>query len=87
MAHQVLPGAGALMKTRWDSLSKIPRVRAPLLVLHGDADEVVPIAQGRELFAAARTSKVFVGVKGARHNDVSEAREYWEGWKGFLSGR
>ena len=87
MAHQVLPGAGVLMKTRWDSLSKIPRVRAPLLVLHGDVDEVIPIAQGRELFAAARTSKAFVGVKGARHNDVFEAREYWEGWKAFLSGR
>ena len=87
MAHQVLPGAGALMKTRWDSLSKIPRVRAPLLVLHGDRDEVVPFGQGRALFDAAQTPKAFVAVTGAGHNDVSEARQYWEGWKEFLRGR
>src|SRR5881409_3070815 len=50
MANTVLPDVGYLFRTRWDSVAKIARVRAPLLVLHGDADEVVPYAQGRAVF-------------------------------------
>ena len=53
LANTVLPGAGYLFRTRWDSLAKVRDLRAPLLVLHGDADEVVPYAQGQALFAAA----------------------------------
>ena len=85
MAHHVLPGAGTVMKTRWNSLAKMPRVRAPLLVLHGDADEVVPISQGRALFAAAAEPKTFVAVKGGDHNEVFLAgRPYWEPWRELL---
>ena len=87
LANTVLPGAGYLFRTRWDSLSKIRRLRAPLLVLHGDADEVVPYAQGRALFAAAPEPKTFFTIRGGRHYDM-EARwsEYWAAWRAFLAG-
>lgn len=42
----------------------------PLLVVHGDGDEVVPIAQGRELFGLANEPKTFFEVKGGRHGDA-----------------
>jgi fermentation-respiration switch protein FrsA (DUF1100 family) len=85
MANTVVPGAGVLFRTRWDSLAKIPRLRAPLLVIHGDADEVVPYAQGRALFAAAPEPKTMFTIRGGRHYDM-EARwsEYWAAWRGFL---
>lgn len=87
MANTVLPGVGYLFHTRWDSLAKVSRLRAPLLVLHGDADEVVPYAQGRALFAAAPEPKTFVTVRGGRHNDMHAAQaEYWAAWRAFLAG-
>jgi hypothetical protein len=48
-----------------------PRVRVPLLVLHGDADRSVPIEGGRELFAAAGSDdKEFVTIPGGGHVDL-----------------
>ena len=48
-----------------------PRVRAPLLVLHGDADLSVPIACGREVFEeAGSVDKEFVTVPGGGHIDL-----------------
>jgi uncharacterized protein len=85
MANAVLPGSGYLFSTRWDSLSKISRLRAPVLVLHGDADEVVPYAQGRALFAAAREPKTFFTIPGGRHYAMDAAwADYWTVWRTFL---
>jgi fermentation-respiration switch protein FrsA (DUF1100 family) len=61
---------GLLLSTRYDNLEKVRRVRSPLLVLHGDRDEVVPFAQGRIVFEAARQPKRFYAIAGAGHNDT-----------------
>jgi fermentation-respiration switch protein FrsA (DUF1100 family) len=84
MASATVPGAGWLFRTRYDTLGTVGRVEAPLLVLHGDADEVVPYRQGRAVFDAAAAPKVFVTIPGARHNDAHEAggEVYWEGVDG-----
>lgn len=39
----------------------------PLLVVHGDRDEVVPLSQGKQLFEAAGQPKTFFEVKNGRH--------------------
>lgn len=39
----------------------------PLLVVHGDQDEVVPVSQGKQLFEAAGQPKTFFEVKTGRH--------------------
>lgn len=47
---------------------ELRRYRGPLLVVHGTADEVIPIAEGRADFAAAgSTDKIFVPVAGKGH--------------------
>ncbi|HEV2740107.1 MAG TPA: alpha/beta fold hydrolase [Candidatus Elarobacter sp.] len=54
-----------------DEAHEIAHVAAPLIVLHGDADTLVPISQGRAVErAAGARDKRFVVVPGARHNDV-----------------
>ncbi len=54
-----------------DEAREIARVTVPLIVLHGDADTLVPISQGRAVeHAAGSRDKRFVVVPGARHNDV-----------------
>ena len=87
MANAVLPGAGYLLRTRWDSLAKIPRLAAPLLILHSDADEVIPYAQGRAVFEAAPRPKTFFTIPGARHYDMDAGwSPYWAAWRAFLDG-
>ncbi len=59
-----------LIPNKYDSLSRIGQVSSPLLILHGDLDEVVPMAQGRKLYEAAREPKRFYVIEGAAHNDT-----------------
>ena len=65
-----------MMLDRFDSLSKIAKVHARLLVIHGDQDEVIPFEMGERLYAAANGPKSFVRLKGASHvtplNDISK---------------
>ena len=60
-----------LVRTKYDSLSKIGRISSPVLIVHGDRDELVPISQGRRLYEAAKGPKSFYEVHGAGHNDVT----------------
>ncbi len=51
--------------------AEIASVHAPLIVVHGDRDNLVPIAEGREVFdAAAAADKRFVQIPGAGHGDI-----------------
>jgi fermentation-respiration switch protein FrsA (DUF1100 family) len=61
-----------LPKSRFDSLAKIGQVQAPILILHGTRDEIVPFSMGQRLFTAAPEPKFFFPVEGAGHNDVIE---------------
>jgi len=58
-----------LMTMRMNSLEKIKEYRGPLLVSHGDADEVIPYKQGLALFRAANEPKRLITVSGGKHND------------------
>jgi len=60
-----------LMRERFDSLSKIGRInRIPLLWIHGEKDNIVPIALGRRLFDMAEGPKKAAIIAGAGHNDL-----------------
>jgi len=60
----------ALTGSRFDSLSRIRLLQVPVLIAHGDADELVPFALGETLYAAAPEPKRFFRAAGAHHNDV-----------------
>ena len=87
MAGTVVPGAGYLFRTRWDSRARIRALTSPLLVLHGDADEVIPYAQGQAVFAAAPEPKTLFTIRGGRHYDMDASwSDYWAAWRRFLHG-
>ena len=67
------------VRTRYESLDRISRLRMPLLVVQGDRDEVVPPVQGRRLFDAAREPKRYFAIRGAGHNDtyLVGGEAYW----------
>jgi fermentation-respiration switch protein FrsA (DUF1100 family) len=76
-----------LFQARYDTLSKIGRIHSPLLILHGDRDAVVPVAQGARLFAAANEPKAFHRTAGAGHNDtfLVGVATYVEALRDFLT--
>ena len=61
---------GLVVQSRFDALAKIGQVRTPVMVLHGDQDDMIPIEMGRELFEAANEPKAFYAIRGASHNDT-----------------
>ena len=64
-AQHLLPG------DRFPNLRRIRGVECPLLVVHGEADGIIPPSHGRRLVEASPASaKRFHGIAGAGHNDL-----------------
>ena len=59
-----------LLKDRFDSLSRVPKVTAPMLVMQGSADRLVPPAMGLALIAAAKVPTERWVAEGAGHEDL-----------------
>jgi 3-oxoadipate enol-lactonase len=51
---------------RWSSLARLPRLRVPTLVVHGDHDRLIPDVNGR-LIARLIPGARFYSIKGAGH--------------------
>ena len=78
-AFRVLTKVSLLPFDRFHNLRHIRRVHAPVLVIHGTADEVIPVSHGRRLYEAASQPKQALWVEGAHHNDVPlvAGPRYW----------
>jgi fermentation-respiration switch protein FrsA (DUF1100 family) len=62
-----------LLLDHFDTMNGIGSIRAPLLVMHGAFDSIVPVAMGRALFAAAPEPKELWIASNAGHLDLVEA--------------
>lgn len=56
---------------RFPNLSRIKGINLPLMVIHGDQDEVVPQKHGIALIEAHKGTNIFHDLKGRGHNDIS----------------
>ncbi|MBL8860325.1 MAG: alpha/beta hydrolase [Planctomycetes bacterium] len=79
MASTVYPWLPArlILRIRYDSRAKVRTLDAPLLVIHSPQDELVPFAQGRALFEAAREPKQFLATAGGHNGPGFVARADW----------
>lgn len=87
MAGTLLPSSLARMvPNRFDNLTKIAGLRCPVLIIHGDRDEIVPFSHGQTLYAAAPQPKRFHRIRGAGHNDtyVIGGAEYFAAIADFI---
>jgi fermentation-respiration switch protein FrsA (DUF1100 family) len=84
-----VPLAVYIPHSRFDSLAKIARVKAPALIIHGTGDRVVPYSMGRRLYEAANEPKTFFPVDGAGHDDPYEVGgdAYLNMFGSFIHGR
>lgn len=70
---------------RFRTIDKLPRVTAPVLVIHGTDDLLVAFSHGERLYAAVSGPKRRMWVDGAGHNDVAwvAGTPYWEALRDF----
>lgn len=69
---------GPLITQRFDSAAKVAAIGSPLLVVHGKADPLIPVALGQQLFEAAQEPKRLILVEGAtHHNTQTKAMEQY----------
>ncbi|MDE3117492.1 MAG: alpha/beta hydrolase [Nitrospirota bacterium] len=59
-----------LLGAEFNLVDRLAALSLPVLVIHGDQDEIIPIELGRQVFAAARAPKAFYLVPGADHNNL-----------------
>ena len=74
--HYPYVPARHLVKDRFDAVSRIASVKTPLLVLHGERDDVVPIGFGRALFEAAAEPKRGWFPADADHATIFDAEAF-----------
>ncbi len=60
-----------MLKDNFDSHSLVNKVEEPLLIFHGDEDNIIPISQAKKLFYKAKNPYYFQVLKGFGHNDIN----------------
>jgi hypothetical protein len=77
---------------RYETLKHLPAVSAPLLVIHGEEDGVIPVDMGRAVYTAANAPKQIVTFPGANHSDhhiygsTEEVFRWIDGMRGEQGG-
>ncbi|HEY4848011.1 MAG TPA: alpha/beta hydrolase [Methylocella sp.] len=75
-AHYAIFPVNWLMFDRFRSDLAIGGVHIPVLVVHGDEDEVIPIGLARRLFELANEPKTFMNVSGGKHLVLGSAEVF-----------
>ena len=73
--HPLLP-VRRFMSDRYETMTHITKVTAPVLVLHGEMDPIVPMAMGARVFAAVPGAKRLVSFPEGRHLDHGRHGSY-----------
>lgn len=70
----------------FESMKKISRLKAPLLVIHGTNDEIIPYNLGVKLFNAYAGEKALVTIGGGMHNnlEITNPELFWGAFERFL---
>lgn len=70
-----------LMRDQYRSRDRIGGVDMPVLILHGDQDQVIPFEQGERLFQLAPRPRTFVRMVGSNHNTLTRDGAYDHIWR------
>jgi abhydrolase domain-containing protein 17 len=72
---------------KFQNIRKVSRIKAPVLVLQGTQDDVVPFWQGKKIYSEIRSRKHAFWVEGAHHNDIVQVakKTYWNTIKQFIN--
>lgn len=79
--------ANIFSKYRYDTLSKLPRIRCPILIVHSREDELIPFVHAERLYAAIPGQKELLELGGLHKGGYKPTLgKYHDGIKRFLDG-
>ncbi|MHB8666297.1 MAG: alpha/beta hydrolase [Burkholderiales bacterium] len=76
---------GLMLRHRFDSLARAPRIKVPLLCLVASADRVIAQAHSARLYAAWGGTKQWREIAPASHDSLAGEPEYWNAIASFLA--
>jgi hypothetical protein len=87
--NPIMLGLSVFSTYRFPTAAHLQRYRGRLLVIHGEADSIIPFSRGQRVFEGAGSAdKVFVALQGADHNDLhADHPAYWPAIDRFLRTR
>ncbi len=77
---------GLMLKHRFDSISRAPGIKAPLLCLVASDDRVIPRPHSERLYAAWGGTKQWREIGPADHDSLAGEPDYWRAIETFLQG-
>jgi fermentation-respiration switch protein FrsA (DUF1100 family) len=66
-----------ISRIHYDNLANLALIEVPLMIAHSPNDEIIPYAQGRRLYAAAKAPKSFLELNGGHNEGFVFARGEW----------
>lgn len=79
--------AKVLVRDRYENVKKIRNIHAPILIVNGSIDQLIPPSQGKQLYDLANEPKEFQSIPGRGHNDAfSDLAPIALGWAHRLPG-
>jgi pimeloyl-ACP methyl ester carboxylesterase len=82
-AHYPAWIAHFLLTESYDSVAKAPGIQCPVLVIHGEEDDIIPATLGSTL-ASAFPQATWTPIAGAGHNDLLSDPRVWEHVSAFF---
>lgn len=84
-AYRVMTHIPVLPGDKFVNIAKVPRLKVPMMVIHGTADATVPFWHGEALYAAITAPKMKLFVDGGQHGGLADftGPRYWEELKKF----
>jgi pimeloyl-ACP methyl ester carboxylesterase len=73
-----------LATIRYDTRSKLPRLKLPVLVMHSRTDEIIPFHHGERNFAAANEPKLLWELHADHNGALSDPKHFLAGLEKFL---
>jgi pimeloyl-ACP methyl ester carboxylesterase len=75
---------GLLLRHRFDSRSRAPKITAPMIAIVAGQDRIIPNIRSKRLFDSWGGPRHWVDVPDADHNDISAFPSFWGAVSGFL---
>jgi hypothetical protein len=74
-----------LAHIKYDTLSKLPRIKAPILVMHSREDRLIRFEHSQKNFAAASEPKLFCELVGDHNNPLANRQQFTADFERFLN--
>lgn len=81
--YPYVPQAVLRYPLRTDQL--LPKIKSPLLLMHGDRDKLIPPSHSQSLKVISPQAQLLI-VNGAGHGDIHKFEAYLQGFGGVLAG-